>query len=127
MIERIYLGDRAVNGFEIENQDEIVRIKIDCISRLEKGTDNWSFYDKEDIEDGYMVFHKVYFLEIYPSGIIPGDYIIDYSFTKIENGCEFIISTIGQPNEIYSGNEESMVKIRYHDCWLEDKFKKIVL
>lgn len=127
MIERIYLGDRAVNGFEIENQGEIIRIKIDCISRLEKGTDNWAFYDEEDIEDGYMVFHKTYFLEISPSGIIPGDYIIDYSFTKIENGWEFIISTIGQPNRIYNGDKESVVKIRYYDCWLEDKFKKIVL
>lgn len=80
MIERIYLGDRAVKGFEMS-----------------------------------------------PRGIISGDYIIDYSFTKIENGWEFTISTVSQSNEIYNGDKEVVIKIRYHDCWLEDEFKKTVL
>lgn len=127
MIERIYLGDRAVKGFEIESQSEVIRIQIDCISRLRIDTDMWDFYDEEDIENGYMVFYKAYYFEVVPSSIIPGDYIIDYKFTKIENGWEFIISTVGQPNEIYNGDKESTVRIRYHDCWLEDEFKKVIL
>lgn len=127
MIERIYLGDRAVKGFEIESQSEVIRIQIDCISRLRIDTDKWDFYDEEDIENGYIVFNKVYYFEVVPSSIIPGDYIIDYKFTKIENGWEFIISTVGQPNEIYNGDKESTVRIRYHDCWLEDEFKKVIL
>lgn len=34
MIERIYLGDRAIKSIEIDCWEKIARIKIDCISRV---------------------------------------------------------------------------------------------
>lgn len=40
MIERIYLGDREIKNIEIDCWEKIIRIKIDCISRIEIGADN---------------------------------------------------------------------------------------
>lgn len=54
MIERIYLGDRAVKGIEIDSWDLIVRIKIDFISRLKVGTHNLGLYPQLPPTIGYV-------------------------------------------------------------------------
>lgn len=127
MINRIYLGDRSVTGLEINSRDSQVRIRINLISRLPEISSDWDFYDAEDIIDGFLVFSGVYYLEVSPAGIIPGDYIIDYELTEKKGTGEFIIKTVGQPNNIYKANEESIIKIRFHDSWIENRNKKLVI
>ncbi|WP_330986238.1 MULTISPECIES: DUF6258 family protein [Enterobacterales] len=125
MIERLYLGDRAIIALEINSRDLKVRIKIDSISRLSP-QEEWGYDDKQNLIGGFLVFSDVYHLEISPAGIIPGDYIIDYDFIECPNGVDFFITTVGQPNPLYKGDDESIVRIKSLDCWLEDANKIIV-
>lgn len=127
MIDRLYLGDRAVTGIDIDSRNLIVRIRVDSISRISKVSSKWGFLDDENIENGFLVFAGVYHLEISPAGIIPGDYIIDYELVQNQNGIEFSITTIGQPNSVYKGDQDSKVIIKGLDCWLEDENKNKVL
>lgn len=122
MIDRIYLGDRAVTGLEIDSRSSLIRIKINLISRLPKNNSEWGFYNNEDIENGFLVFSGISYLEISPSGIIPGD----YNLTQNKDSGQFIIRTIGQPNEMYKGDKESLLMICFHDSWLENKDKELV-
>lgn len=125
MIERIYLGDRAVKGIEIDSLDLIVRIKVDFISRLKAGAQDWGFYTDEDIEDGYMVFSGVTHFQITPPGAIPDDYIVDYSMEKIEDN-EFLFKMYSgaMTPDMPDNRGGCHTLIRYKDCWLEDSSKE---
>ncbi|RJT20238.1 DUF6258 family protein [Buttiauxella izardii] len=125
MIDRIYLGDRAVKGIEIDSWELIVRIRINSISRLPEGGAEWNFYNEEDLENGYMVFSNVSDFQINPPGSIPDDYVVDYSFTKISDR-EFLF-------KMYSGGQvpsspqqmgECEILITHEDSWLENSLKE---
>ncbi|MHA6308826.1 DUF6258 family protein [Hafnia paralvei] len=45
----------------MDSWDSAVRIKINLISRLPIGSDEWLFYDKENLESGYLVFSEVFY------------------------------------------------------------------
>lgn len=124
MIERIYLGDRAITGLEVDSWNSEVRIKINLISKLPIGSDEWLFYDKENLESGYLAFSEVFYFEVSPPGMLPGDYIIDYDFYEGDDGIYFNIVSVGQPNTLYKRNDEVSIKIKCHDCWLENKNKE---
>lgn len=126
MIDRLHLSERGITGLEIDSRNLIVRVKIDSISRLPVGSNEWSYYDEEDLDNGYLVFSDVFFLEVSPAGIIPGDYIIEYELVEKHTSWEFTIITVGQPNRVYKGDKESTIKIKFHDCWLENKNKERV-
>lgn len=127
MIDRLYLDERTLKALEIDSRNLIVRIKIDTISRISKARSQWGFCEEENIKKGALVFSDVCYLEVSPAGIIPGDYIIDYDLVQNQNGVEFSITTIGQPNSVYKGDQESRVTIKCGDCWLEDENKNKVL
>jgi hypothetical protein len=127
MIERIYLGDRAIKNIEIDCWEKVIRIKIDCISRIEIGTDNWNFYEKEDICDGYLVFSNVSDFEITPLGSIPDDYIVNYKFSEI-SGNEYVFNmysggTIPSAPDKIGG---CYTLIKHEDSWLENSLKEKV-
>jgi len=58
-LRTIYLGDRACKAIEIDGWEKTVRIKVDCISRLQTGTEAWNYYTDEDVVDGFLVFREV--------------------------------------------------------------------
>lgn len=121
MIDRIYLGDRTVKDITLSGWDKIVRIKIDCISRLKRGTEKWGFYDEEDLEDGYLVFSSVSNFQIIPPGAIPDDYIVDYSFEKTDsNESIFKIISGGMVPDRPGNRGECHIIIKYQESWLEN-------
>lgn len=125
MIDRIYLGDRAVKGIEIDSWKRIVRIKIDVISRLKKGEVGWGYYDKEDIEDGYLVFSDVIDFQMLPLGVIPDDYILSFSTRENENGHFISIMCAGASTSGALGNTcECEIKIEHDNSWLENSLKE---
>jgi hypothetical protein len=87
-LKTIYLGDRACKKILIDGWNRRFYMQVDCISRLEKGTHSWNYYNREDIENGWLVFSEVKGLGFKPDGFIPNDYIngIDVK----QSGNEFI-------------------------------------
>ncbi|WP_423731270.1 DUF6258 family protein [Hafnia paralvei] len=45
----------------MDSWDSAVRIKINLISRLPISSDEWLFYDKENLGSGYLVFSEVFY------------------------------------------------------------------
>ncbi len=71
--ETIYLGDRFVEGFHFDCQSRVVKIQVDCISRV-RGK-SWNNYTDEDIQNGILIFNKVKSLMLEPKGFDPNDWI----------------------------------------------------
>ena len=69
----IYLGDRACKSILIDGWNDIVKVQIDCISRVRSET--WDYYNEENIEDGWIVFGGVKTCSFDPSGPLPNDQI----------------------------------------------------
>lgn len=74
-IKTIYLHDRACKKIEIDGWKRIVKIQIDEISRIRNPSGEWSFYNEENIIDGYIVFTDVRSFVFDPPGFIPNDEI----------------------------------------------------
>lgn len=85
-LNSIYLGDRYCEGVEI--RDKKILFQINCISRLEEGTDEWNYYSGKDIEHGCLVFDEV----------IEYDLKSDLSF----NDEIYQIDVLEKKDEIYS-------------------------
>ena len=62
-----------------------VKVNTDMISQTRSKSGNWEFYDKEDIEDGFLVIGGVAELEFSLSGAIPGDYILSFSIDHLSD------------------------------------------
>ena len=127
-IETIYLGDRAVKSIVIDGWQKVVKIQIDCISRIRSQSGDWEFYLDEDIEDGFLVFSGVSFFNIKPDGSIPFDYVLDYKLENFidEDFSDFILEAGGTDPENSNETTSSIIKIRHKFFWLENsKFEKI--
>lgn len=74
-LKTIYLHDRACKNILIDGWGERVLFQIDKISRIRSSSGEWEFYDKEDIDDGYIVFTGVDSIKFSPEGLIPNDQI----------------------------------------------------
>src|SRR5882762_7611518 len=72
-LRTIYLGDRACKAIEIDGWEKTVRIKVDCISRLQTGTEAWNYYTDEDVVDGFLVFREVERVTLENAGYLPND------------------------------------------------------
>lgn len=85
----IYLGDRFCEDIVIKN-DKIL-IQINCISRLEEGTETWNYYSEEDVEHGYLVFDEV--IDFSSSSELPiNDEIYDIEIVeKMKEVYSFIV------------------------------------
>ena len=74
-LKTIYLGDRACKSITVNGWNSEVKIQINCISRIR--SENWDFYDAEDLPDGFLVFEGVHKIEFDPTGHLPNDLIND--------------------------------------------------
>ena len=50
LLKTIYLGDRGITGISMDTDNGIIKIHIDCISRI-RGK-HWDHYTDEDLENG---------------------------------------------------------------------------
>ncbi|MBU9844108.1 hypothetical protein J1784_03645 [Rahnella sp. FRB 231] len=72
-----------------------------------------------------MVFSNLSDFDINPSGSIPDDYVVDYSFTKISDR-EFLFKMYpgGQVPSSPQKMREREILITHEDSWLENSLKK---
>ncbi len=129
MIDRIYLGDRALKGIEFDLWNKQVRLQINLISRLAHGEIEWGFYEDEDLEDGFLVFSDVNYFNIAPDGAIPDDYILSFKTEGLDKDFFESVMVVGgqMPNSINGGVDdigECHIQVRYKDSWIEDKHKQ---
>ena len=95
-IKTIYLGDRGCEAIVIDTVKNEVKIKIDEISRIKKGTKVWGYYNNENIEHGFIVFSGVKFVKLDNAGHLPNGFIVDYKVVGINGDLvviEFEIET----------------------------------
>ena len=73
LLKTIYLGDRGITGISMDTDNGIIKIHIDCISRI-RGK-HWDHYTDEDLENGAIVFSgcKKFFFDT--NGMLPSDFI----------------------------------------------------
>lgn len=72
-LKTIYLGDRGITGISMDTDNGIIKIHIDCISRI-RGK-HWDHYTDEELENGAIVFSgcKKFFFDT--NGMLPSDFI----------------------------------------------------
>ena len=72
-LKTIYLGDRGITGISMDTDNGIIKIHIDCISRIREK--HWDHYTDEDLENGAIVFSgcKKFFFDT--NGMLPSDFI----------------------------------------------------
>ena len=120
-LRTIYLGDRACKAILIDSWNERVAIQVNCISRLEPGTETWNYYTGGDIESGWIVFSDVRSTSFEPPGPIPNDLINDFSVKAVANGestylFEFSIDSCDE----VGNRKEILIRIEAGGIHLED-------
>ena len=79
----IYLGDRFVEGFHFDCQSRVVKIQVNCISRVRGNS--WNYYTDEDIQNGILIFNNVKSLILEPKGFAPNDWIEIFNIQPISD------------------------------------------
>lgn len=124
MIDRIYLGDRSLKGIVIDTWNRVVRLEIDLISRLPENSEQWDFYDKEDLENGYLVFSNISYFRMNPEGCIPDDYIISFEINEVKPDIHnFEMKIVGSVQSEVNSECICSINIGFTDSWLENKNK----
>lgn len=91
LIQRIYLGDRGVLGFELRSDINEFRIYVSSISLI--SGDIWNPDIDTEYPNAKLLFKGVRSLLISPPGSIPNDYIHSLKTGKFdaESGTEFLL------------------------------------
>lgn len=89
-VKTIYLGDRGCKAVIVDSWDDIVKLKIDCISRA-RSPAGWNYYNDENLDDGYIVFSDVKQLNWSSDGQLPNDYIhsLEVKLSEVTDYYEF--------------------------------------
>ena len=123
-LKTIYLGDRGVIGISMDSDNGIIKIHIDCISRI-RG-ENWNYYTDEDLENGAIVFIgcKKFFFDT--NGVLPGDFIEIESLEQLADNEYSIVFDVSS----YSFDEKRLVpaklKIIFQSVHLESCDGKVI-
>ena len=89
-VKTIYLGDRGCESVLVDALNNIVKLKIDCISR-ERSPGGWTHYTDENLEGGYIVFSSVKQFNWSSDGQLPNDYIysLEVKISEVTDYYEF--------------------------------------
>ena len=88
LIKKIYYGDRACKSVLIDSWNNLIKIQLDCISRVIGN--NWNYYNDENIYDGFLVFTFAEYISLTPNGLIPND-LINIIDVKKEGEDKYIV------------------------------------
>lgn len=82
LVRRIYLGDRAVTGYELRSWADEFRIYIDSISVI--NGDSWVPDEDPEYPHAKLLFKGVKSVSFSPAGALPNDYIDELKYRKRE-------------------------------------------
>jgi len=118
-IRTLYLGDRACKAIIIDSWGSIVRVQVDCISRVRSAAGTWDYYTDEDIVDGFLVFSEVRTCELDNAGHLPNDSINSLEVVEENDDDSTIVMSIDSVDG--EGNHhETHVRIKCATIHLED-------
>ena len=123
-LQTIYLGDRGITGISMDTDNGIIKIHIDCISRI-RGK-HWDHYTDEDLENGAIVFSgcKKFFFDT--NGMLPSDFIDIESVEQTADNEYSIVFDVSS----YSFDEKRLVpaklKIIFQSVHLESCDGKVI-
>jgi hypothetical protein len=121
-VKTIYLGDRYCKSLTIDGPDRRVSLTVDLISRIRDPSGHWNFYDKEDIEDGRIVFEQVTWCSIEPQGFLPSEWIdiVSVEPSADANGYYYFTISLGAAIDPPGYTKELTMKITAARFHLED-------
>ncbi|MBD5515018.1 MAG: hypothetical protein HDR06_10310 [Lachnospiraceae bacterium] len=109
-LNSIYLGDRFCEKMDIS--DDKIYIQINCISRIEEGTEEWNYYSQKDIKHGYLVFDGVCEY-CFSTNLLFNDEIYEICVINKEDDIyDFIVYGNNISNEAVSTDLELRIKAR---------------
>ena len=121
-INSIYIGDRFCEQIEI--QKDKIYFQINCISRLEKGSTEWNYYDDEDIEHGCIVFDEVVYCDM-NSKLPINDEIYQIEVAeKNDDVYSFVVYGCHISDDAVSTEIQMLIKAK--DIYLLDKLNNII-
>jgi len=120
-LKSIYLGDRACQSVEIDGWNSLIRIKVNCISRVRGPSGTWNYYTDEDIAEGRIVFAGVKSFEMQNAGYLPNDQV-EIKFLGTDGPLSVIEVWIGSVDE-RSEYHDIVLKLTCEYIYLEDPRK----
>jgi len=110
---------RRLRSVRRRSWNKVVRLKVDCISRLRPGAQEWNFYTDEDIEDGWLVFEGVDRFHLQNDGYVPNDLINDIQVVATE-GEKVVVEVWVDAGIVDGVHHEAMIRVRCTGMHLED-------
>ena len=106
-VKTIYLGDRSCESVLVDALNNIVKLKIDSISR-ERSPGGWTHYTHENLRGGYIVFSSVKQFNWTSDGQLPNDYIysLEVKASDFEEYYEFKFLVYGVYDSLVPTKED---------------------
>ena len=125
-MKTVYVGDRACKRIILDGWNNQIIVQVNRISRVRDPSEQWNFYDAEDINDGLIVLSQVEFFIMDPPGLVPNDEIYDIVVEPLDGeGCtsekplylfKFYIGHVDQE----ANHQEVTISIKAQSVHLED-------
>jgi hypothetical protein len=123
-LKTIYLGDRGITGISMDTDNGIIKIHIDCISRI-RGK-HWDHYTDEDLENGAIVFSgcKKFFFDT--NGLLPSDFIDIESVEQTAADEYTIVFDVSSYSFAEKQHIPAKLKIVFQNVWLESQDGRVI-
>ena len=123
-LKTIYLGDRGITGISMDTDNGIIKIHIDCISRI-RGK-HWDYYTDEDLENGAIVFSgcKKFFFDT--NGMLPSDFIDIESVEQTAADEYTIVFDVSSYSFAEKQHIPAKLKIVFQNVWLESHDGRVI-
>lgn len=108
-LRTLYLGDRALKAIILDSWNTVVRLQINCISRIRSESGTWDYYTEEDITDGFLVFTGVKSFKLRNEGYLPNDSINSLDIVGHRGDAVLIEMSVGSVQDDGQYHETSIL------------------
>lgn len=124
LLKSVYLGDRGVEWIQYDNQLRQLKVCVDLISRVRASDGEWSFYSKEDLKNGILVFDGVSGLHFDPSGSTINSFLHALEFEALGGGnyrCVIEGDFVDPKGTIEEEDIYATIRFNFMDFFLVDQ------